>query len=57
VYYHPRGTTTWRYLSQVSTGSGGTFSYSRGVLHGYFVAVFPAQGYYLASKSNVAYVS
>jgi hypothetical protein len=57
VYYHPRGTTTWRYLSQVSMGSGGTFSYSRGVLHGYFVVVFPAQGYYLASKSNVAYVS
>jgi len=27
------------------------------VLHGYFVVVFPAPGYYLAAKSNVPYVS
>jgi hypothetical protein len=58
VYYHPRGTTSWRYLGEVRIGGGGTFTYSRGgVLNGYFQADFPAQGYYLASKSNEVYKS
>jgi len=53
VYYHPSGTSSWRYLGEVRTGGRGTFTYSRaGVLNGYFQVDFPAQGYYLASKSN-----
>ncbi len=53
IYFHPRGTRTWRYLGTASaTGASGSFAFSHdGVLNGYFKAVFPAQSYYLESTS------
>lgn len=57
VYYHPRGTSTWRYLGSARTGAGGSVAYTRnGTLDGYFRIVFPAQGYYLSSTSKTLHL-
>jgi hypothetical protein len=56
VYYHPRGTTAWRYLGETRTDASGFVNLTRySVVRGYFHVVFPAQGYYLASTSNSVY--
>lgn len=53
IYFHPRGTKTWRYLGAASASAAGSFAFSRdGFLSGYFRAVFPAQGYYRESTSR-----
>lgn len=58
VYYHPRGSTAWRYLGSARTGAGGSVNYTYyHVLNGYFRIVFPAQGYYLSSTSKTVYLS
>lgn len=57
VYYHPRGTTAWRYLGSVRTGAGGSVVYTYyKTLAGYFRIVFPAQGYYLGSTSKTMHL-
>ena len=59
-YYEPTGTTTWRYLGadRATSGEDGSVALGpAGTLHGHFKIVFPAQGYYLASTSSIAYLS
>jgi hypothetical protein len=52
-YYHPKGTSTWRYLGSDRTSSFGAVAYSlAGTVDGYFRIVFPAQGYFLGSQST-----
>lgn len=56
-YYHPKGTSTWRYLGSARTGSGGSVALAlSGTVDGYFRIVFPAQGYFLGSVSNTEYL-
>jgi hypothetical protein len=52
-YYHPKGTSTWRYLGSDRTSSFGAVAYAlAGTVDGYFRIVFPAQGYFLGSQST-----
>jgi hypothetical protein len=56
VYYHPRGSTTWRLIAQQYTDANGFVDYTRySVVRGYFMVVFPAQGCYLGSASKSVY--
>lgn len=56
VYYHPAGSTTWRLIAQPHTDANGFVNYtSYSVPRGYFLVVFPAQGYYLRSASKTVY--
>lgn len=52
-YYHPKGTSTWRYLGSDRTSSIGAVADDlSGTVDGYFRIVFPAQGYFLGSEST-----
>ena len=54
LYYHPRGTSTWRYLSSARTDGQGNVAFARaGTINGYFRIVFPAQGHFLGSSATV----
>jgi len=56
-YYHPKGTSTWRYLGSARTDSSGSVAYAlSGTVDGYFRIVFPAQGYFLGSVSKTEYL-
>jgi hypothetical protein len=60
-YYHPKGSTTWRYLGSSRTtaeaGLGGAVGLSlAGTVNGYFRIVFPAQGNFLGSVSKTLHL-
>jgi hypothetical protein len=56
-YYHPKGTSTWRYLGSARTDNSGSVAYDlRGTVNGYFRVVFPAQSFFLSSTSNTEYL-
>jgi hypothetical protein len=58
VYYRPNTSTAWKYLGSTKLGQGGSADYTYyGTLHGYFYIQYPAQGYFLASKSSTLYIS
>jgi hypothetical protein len=56
-YYHPKGTSTWRYLGSARTDSSGSVAYAlSGTVDGYFRIIFPAQGNFRGSVSNTEYL-
>jgi 5-hydroxyisourate hydrolase-like protein (transthyretin family) len=58
VYYRPNTSTAWKYLGSTKLGQGGSADYTYyGTLHGYFYIQYPAQGYFLASKSSTLHIS
>jgi hypothetical protein len=58
VYYRPNTSAAWKYLGSAKLGQGGSFDYTYyGTLHGYFYIQYPAQGYFLASKSATLHIS
>jgi hypothetical protein len=51
-YNRPKGTKTWRYLGSARVQSNGQAAFSmKATLNGNYQAVFPAQGYFLASSA------
>lgn len=58
VYYRPNTAAAWRYLGSAKLGQGGFVDYTYyGTLDGYFYIEYPAQGYFLASKSVTLHIS
>lgn len=58
VYYRPNTSAAWKYLGSTKLGQGGSADYTYyGTLHGYFYMQYPAQGYFLASKSPTLHIS
>ena len=51
-YNRAKGAKTWRYLGSARVQSNGLVAFSmKGTFNGNYQAVFPAQGYFLASSA------
>lgn len=56
LYYRVKGGSTWRYVTAVTTGSNGAFTYSLTHRHhGYYRVVFSGSGYDNATTSSSVY--
>lgn len=56
IYYRTKGSSTWHYVTAVTTGSNGAFTYSLTHRpHGYYRVVFTGSGYYNATTSSSVY--